>query len=339
MTSAGARGQTAEEMAKTLHFTLPAQRLHPAMGALIKDLAGDKNKTYQLRIANALWGQQGFDFQREFLDLTKADYGAELQAVDFKETEKARQHINGWVAEQTQDKIKELLKPGILDAETRLVLTNAIYFQSNWLQRFEKEQTKPGKWKLAAEKSIEGVPLMHQVLEEANYYETNDLQLVEIPYQGGELSMVVVLPRKEADLSKVEQSLSATKLPDWLKAGQPRKVDLTLPRFKVTAAVDLKSVLTQMGMGLAFSNAADFSGIAQNEKLLLSAVIHQAFVEVDEKGTEAAAATAVVVKPKSVKPDNSGPVVFRADHPFVFLIRDHRTNSILFLGRLINPSA
>jgi serpin B len=337
MTSAGARGPTAEEMAKTLHFTLPPPRLHAARGALNKELAGDKAKGYQLAIANALWAQKGYEFLPEFLTLAKDHYESGVQQVDFQnDTETARNTINHWVEKQTQDKIKELLKPGFLRSDTRLVLTNAIYFKADWMHRFREDQTKPGPWKLSAEKKVDGVPLMQQTLKPAGYHETDDLQVAVLPYKGDALSMIVLLPRKEDGLSAVEQSLSAAKLEEWLKAVKPQSVDLTLPRFKMTVEADLTKTLMQMGMGLAFGKSADFSGLTRSEELMLSAVVHKAFVEVDEKGTEAAASTAVGVVPRSLP---AAPVVFRADHPFVFLIRDNRTNSILFLGRLSNPAS
>jgi serpin B len=338
MTSAGARGATQEEMAKTLHFTLPGPRLHSAMGALVKDFAGAKTKDYQLRVANALWGQQGLAFQPDFLQLTREAYGAELRPVDFKkETEQARQTINDWVEKQTEGKIKELLRSGVLTVDTRLVLTNAIYFKSTWLQPFNEKATTPGDWKLTADKKVPGVPLMQQSVNEAHYYENADLQMVALPYQGEALSMIVLLPKKADGLGKIEESLGAARLDEWLKAAALHKVDLTLPRFKLTAEADLKKTLTEMGMGQAFSQGADFSGISTSEPLMLSAVVHKAVVEVDEKGTEAAAATGVVVGAKKLAEHQ--PVVFRADHPFIFLIRDNQTKSILFLGRLNNPAS
>jgi serine protease inhibitor len=338
LADAGARGATAEEMAKALHFTLEPQRLNAAFGDLQKELNGDsKNRRFQLNVANALWGQKGYGFLPEYVQLARDDYGAAVKEVDFQgNAEKARQTINGWVEEQTQDKIKELLQPGVIMPDTRLVLTNAIYFKAAWLHPFNEKQTKKEDFRLPGDKKAGDVPLMHQN-EDYAYYEDDALQMVTLPYEGGELSMVVLLPKKVDGLPDLEKSLSAAKLAEWQGKAKTYDVDLILPKFKVTAEFGLKPALEGLGMKKAFTPGADFSGISKSEKLMISAVIHKAYVDVNEKGTEAAAATAVVFAPTAIPPVRQK-ATFRADHPFVFAIRHNATGSILFLGRVVNPA-
>jgi serpin B len=334
MTYGGARGQTAEQMARTLHFDLPGEKLHPAMGALIQEIngTGEKKRGYQLTTANALWGQKGYPFNADFLKLNKDSYGAGLNDVDFiGATEQARLTINAWVEKQTQEKIKDLLKQGMLTVDTRMVLTNAIYFKGDWVSQFKKDATRDESFFVTADKQVKA-PLMHQK-GHFNYLEGAAFQALELPYLGKELSMVVLLPKKKDGLAALEKGLSVAGLGSTLRGLRPTEVVVTLPKFKVTAAFSLKKTLSEMGMAGAFTAGADFSGIASKGSLRLADVIHKAFVDVNEEGTEAAAATAVKVE------DKSKPVIpdFRADHPFLFLIRDTRSDSILFLGRLVEP--
>jgi serpin B len=333
MTYAGARGQTAEEMAQTLHFTRDQQQLHSALCALLHDLNGDgKKRGHQLSVANALWAQQGHPFLADFLKLTRENYGASLQEVDFAgSTEQARRTINTWVEKQTQDKIKELLQAGVLTSDTRLVLTNAIYFKGDWNVPFKKEATRDGPFQVAGKDKVT-VPLMNQT-GNFNYLDGNTFQALELPYVGKDLSMVVLLPKKVDGLADFEKSLTADKLAGWLGKLAEEEVVVTLPKFKATSELSLKDTLTGLGMVQAFSDAADFSGLDGKKDLSLSAVVHKAYVDVNEEGTEAAAATGVVVKTLAIRAS----AIFRADHPFVFVIRDRKTDSILFLGRLSNP--
>jgi serpin B len=334
MTSAGARGETAAEMAKVLNLSLGAEKLAAAEGALGRQINGEGRKRgYQLRTANALWGQKGFPFQAEFLKLTKDGYGAPLHEVQFGAAEEARKTINAWVEKQTEDKIKDLLKPGLLNDNTRLVLTNAIYFKGDWQFQFKKDQTRDEPFKLGGDKTVQA-PFMHQESRFA-YLDSPTFQLLEMPYSGKELSMVVLLPKKLDGLAALEKDLTAANLGRWLKGARDQKVRVALPRFKLTAELDLNKVLSEMGMSSAFSPSADFSGMGGSKgELYLAAVVHKAFVDVNEEGTAAAAATVAVVAARSI-----GPVipVFRADHPFVFLIRDKSTGCVLFLGRLASP--
>jgi len=334
MTYAGARGQTAAQMAAVLHFPTDQQHLHPAFAALSKDLRADsETKGYQLHVANALWGQKGYRFRKDFLLTTKTSYGAGLNEVDFQTAaEEARKTINAWVEQQTKDKIKDLIPPRAVDALTRLVLTNAIYFKGDWLRPFTKPLTKDEAFKVSTTKQVT-VPMMHQT-EHFAYFDGGKFQALELPYVGNQLSMVVFLPKEVDGLAEFEKSLTVQNLPQWLPQLQRHEVMVTLPKFKITADFMLKDVLSTMGMPLAFSDAADFSGMSEEKALTLSAVIHKAYVDVNEEGTEAAAATGAIVGLTSVGPP---PAVFRADHPFVFLIRDTSSGSILFLGRLAQP--
>jgi serpin B len=334
MTYAGARGETADEMARVLHFTLGQDRLHPALGALLHDLtgAGTKRSAITLSVANALWAQKGYPFLPEFVKLGKDNYGAGLQEVDFRgAAEQARRTINAWVEKQTEDRIKDLLPGGVVNRDTRLVLTNAIYFKGDWDAQFKKDRTREAPFRVTAGEKVT-VPLMSQT-GTFPYLDGDGFQALELPYAGKGLALVVFLPKKVDGLADFEKALTADSLAGWLAKLHEQKVIVSLPRFKVTSDLSLKDTLAGLGMPLAFSERADFSGVDGKKDLLLTAVVHKAFVDVNEEGTEAAAATgvAVGVKSEAVYP------VFQADHPFVFLIRDRRSGSVLFLGRLVNP--
>jgi serpin B len=341
MTYAGARGDTASEMAKTLHFTLPPERLHPAMGALLSDLNAP-HKGYQLRAADALWAQQDYVFLDDFLKLNKRDYGAGFNQVDFKgSTEAARLTINQWIEQKTNDKIKDLLQPGVLDSLTKMVLTNAIYFKGDWLTPFPKDWTEDDDFHLSPARNVKA-PLMH-LNEGFDYFDGGTFQALAIPYESGDLSMVVFLPKDVGGLPAFENSLTASNMKQWLdQLHWVPIVILTLPKFKMTRQFGLAGTLSAMGMPRAFdANAADFSGMSGNRELYISAVIHKAYIDVDEKGTEAAAATAVIMRGPTAMPPRfqpPPPPVFRADHPFIFLIRDNRSGGILFMGRVTDPT-
>jgi serpin B len=338
MTRAGARGATADEMDKVLHFTLPQERLHPAAGALVRDLSAapkGKKPNYQLTVANALWGQKNFGFLAEFRNLTRTDYGAELTEVDFVNArEEARKTINAAVEKQTNEKVKELLKPDHLTPATRLVLTNAIYFKAEWETKFPREGTREQPFQLTAERKVK-VPTMARTAK-FPYLDGDTFQVVELPYAGKDLSMLVLLPKKADGLPELEKALTAQKLAEWHGKLREAEVLVYLPKFKMTGAFELKEVLKAMGMERAFDrNRADFSGMNGGHDLFIQNVIHQAFVDVNEEGTEAAGATAVVMGLGGPPPR---PVPFRADHPFVFLVRDNRSGSVLFLGRVADPT-
>jgi serpin B len=336
MTAAGARGKTFDEMAKVLR--LPESKdPHAAFGPLLAEInrnAAVEKPAYQLSTANAIWAQEGYPWRKEFVELTQKNYGAGLIPTDFSMPEEARQRINGWVEKETRDRIKDLIPRGELDRLTVMVLTNAIYFKSAWMNPFARAATADQPF-FKADGTKAPVKLM-TVQEHAPYHETDEVQVVELPYEKRELSMVVVLPRKADGLAKVEAALTAETLAAWAAAAKPANTRVYLPRFKIEWERELKSDLMDMGMKLAFTAGADFGGMhTGSEKIMISKVIHKAFVDVDEVGTEAAAATAVIMKRASAV--FGEPKVFRADRPFLFAIRENKTGSLLFLGRYTGP--
>ena len=333
MTYAGARANTAAEMKKALHFALADEKLHPAMAALIGDLnAAGKAGGFQLSVANALWGQKGHLFLPEFLALNQASYGAGLETVDFAgDAEGARKTINAWGAKQTQDKVKQLIKPGALGALTSLVLTNAVYFKGEWAAKFDKTRTSDEAFKTAADKQVT-VSMMEQE-RKLNYAEEDGFKALELPYVGERLSMVILLPKEIAGIGELERSLSPASLAKWLSHLTVRSVWVKLPRLAMTCGSGLRDALRALGAKDAFAlPPADFSGISGAKDVFISAVLHEASIDVNEEGTEGAAGTAVVIYK-----NGDTPAMFRADHPFLFLIRDKKTGSILFLGRVTNP--
>jgi serpin B len=335
MTYEGARTDTATQMAESLHFEVPAARLHPAFQALNQAIMPGEDAGYDLHVANALWGMKGHTFQPSFLEVLSTSYQAPLQEVDFASSEAARATINDWVAKATNDKIKDLIPQGVLDALTRLVLTNAIYFKGNWASQFKPAQTKPLPFQVLQGKPVK-TPLMHQIAE-FGYHETDDAQVLSMPYQGKALSMVVVLPRQADGLAAIEGKLDAEALKGWTADLQQRKVSVYLPRFKIESSFSLSKQLSELGMKDAFDpDRADLSGMDGSRDLFIKEVIHKSFVEVNEEGTEAAAATGVVVGVRSAP---APPPEFRADHPFLFFIRHDATGAVLFIGRLVRPGA
>ena len=333
MTFAGARGETAGQIADVLHFTLEQDRLHQAFAALASSVkaAGDGSGC-SLHLANALWGQPGEGFLDEFLAVTKKHYGAGFRQVDFQRaTERARQIINTWVDQQTRQKISELLQQGDLDPSTVLVLTNAIYFKGAWACRFDPQQTKDAPFWINEQDKVV-VPTMHQ-LRKFPFTAGDEVDVLELPYVGDRLSMVLLLPKQVGGLPALEDSLNTENLDRWLGRLRVQPVRVSLPRLRLDSRFDLAGTLAAMGMPDAFSSRkADFSGMTGRPDLWIDKVIHQAQVEVNEQGTEAAAATAVVIK--------KGPPIttFTADHPFLFIIRDNQTGTILFIGRVANPA-
>jgi serpin B len=343
MTYAGARGETAAQVSRAMHFDLPPAQLHTAFRRLMADLHSRSEspggpgaaRAVELLTANALWTQSGVPILPEFKKLIEKNYDGGLFPVDFHQSPgAAREFINHWVEEQTKGKIQDLLKPEHVDSRTVVILTNAIYFKALWTNQFAAQFTKPDDFLVASGEKIR-VPMMH-LSARFRYAEDSVAQTLELPYQGGNLSMVVILPRATDGLAALESSLSLEKFDARLNSLAQRRVDVSLPRFKLTAECELSNALSSLGMPAAFAaSQADFSGITGNRDLVISAVVHKAFVEVEEKGTEAAAATGVAMKRAAMIV--SPTPVFRADHPFLFLIRDSRNGSILFMGRLKRP--
>ena len=336
MAYGGARGETAAQMAKVLRFDLAAAGLHPAFATLAAELNAIQQKgQVKLAIANSLWPQHGCEFLPAYLDLCQKQYGVAITPLDFaKATESARQTINAWVENKTNKKIQELFPPGVLDPMTRLVLVNAIYFKGTWASPFDPQLTKTVPFQVSAGSPV-NAPLM-QLTKKFRYAESPELQVLELPYAGNDLAMVVLLPRTGDGLAALEKSLTPAKLAAWTTGWRSREVQLWLPKFKTTSQFSLNQTLATLGMTNAFTDQADFSGMDGKKDLLISAVVHKAFVEVNEEGTEAAAATGISIAATSFE-EPQPPVLFRADHPFLFLIRDNQTGSILFLGRIVDP--
>jgi serine protease inhibitor len=334
LTGAGARGTTAAEIEKAMHFPLSGARLTRAW----MDVQSDVNRSRKdvtLMTANALWAAKDVEFQPQYLALARDDFAAKLATVDFTDPEAARQRINSWVSEATKEKIPQLIASGLLQPKTRLVLTNAIYMKGEWLNKFPAGATNQnGRFRTpAGEKKT---ALMGN-RDDFRFARSGGVRIIELPYLGSELSMLAVLPDAVDGLPQVEQSLTVEKLAQWDAALQMKLVDVTFPRFSTDLSMRLGSVLQNMGIRQAFSDHADFSGIAR-EPLKISEVIHQARIDVTEEGTEAAAATAVIMPRASGIPMTPPKAeVFNADHPFLFLIRQNDTKSILFIGRLVQP--
>jgi serpin B len=336
MTSAGARGETLREMEKVLHLG-PGPSAHAGFGDLLRQLQ-PKEDSYELSIANALWIQKGYPVREEFRHTTGTEYGAGLESLDFaNEPGPARATINRWVEERTRSRIRDLMPPESVTARTRLVLTNAIYFKGKWQRPFPKAATQDEPFQ-AQGGSSPRVPLMRAEGSFA-YLDAGDAQVVALPYGNGDLSMVLLLPRAKEGLLALEASLTTARLSEWLQKLATRPGTVMLPRYRVTAQFELKDTLAALGMRRAFGDAADFSGIASGERLLISAVVHKAYVDVNEEGSEAAAATGVAMMPTSMPLAPPERFTFRADHPFLFLIRDVRSGSLLFLGRVVNPAS
>jgi serpin B len=341
MTYAGARGETEQQMAQALSFFLSQDRLHPTFNYLDQELAsrgegaeGKDGEGFRLNIVNDIWGQKDFTFLPDFLDTLAENYGAGLRILDFiGNPEEARVTINDYISEQTEEKIKDLIPQGIISEMTRLVLTNAIYFNAAWLYPFSEDMTSDGIFYLLDGGEVT-VPMMYQG-ETLGYAEGNDYQAVELPYDGEELSMVILLP-DSGQFENFEMSLDSEKLKDIISRLRYQHVELTLPKWEFETSFQMKETLQAMGMPIAFTEAADFSGMTGRRDLYIADVVHKAFVSVDEAGTEAAAASAVIMDLTAMPGDSA---VVTVDRPFIFLIRDIETGAILFFGRVMNPAA
>ena len=341
MTYAGARGETEEQMADALEFILPQSQLHPAFNSLDLELAsrgegaeGSDGEGFRLNIVNAIWGQKDYEFLPEFLDLLAENYGAGLRVLDFiSAPEESRVTINDWVSDQTEGRIEDLIPPGLISPLTRLVLTNAIYFNAAWQYPFPEDMTEDGPLFLLDVGEVT-VPMMRQT-ESFGYTEGSGYQAVELLYDGGELSMVILLP-EAGNFETFEESLGAEQVAEIIGNLEPREVALMMPRFEFESEFGLAEVLSAMGMPIAFTTAADFSGMNGNQELYIAEVVHKAFVSVDEAGTEAAAASAVIIDLTAMP---EPPIEVTIDRPFIFLIQDIETGAILFVGRVVNPGA
>ncbi len=338
MTWAGASGDTASQMAAVLHLPAGSKTVSADFGSFLAALNAPNDsegqpRGYQLSIANALWAEQSYTFLPAFLDALKTNYGAGVENVDFKnDAAGARDKINSWVEKQTNDKIKNLIGPGVLTSMTRMVLTNAIYFKGTWASQFSKKATHDEPFHMTATQQ-KNMPMMHQT-DEFGYTEDQNFQALELPYAGNDLSMIIVLPKAVDGLAAMEKEIA--KLPGALEGMDRQRVVVTIPKFQLTEEFELGPELQALGMTDAFGGSADFSGMTGNKDLSISNVIHKAFVDVNEQGTEAAAATGVVMAMAMARPEGPPPE-FRADHPFLFVIRDDKTGAFLFMGRLAAP--
>jgi serpin B len=338
MTFAGARSQTESQIATALRFGLPQERLHPAMNELTAALdtrgqgtQGADGKPFRLNIINTTWAQQGFAMEPRFLDVLSQSYGAGVNLLDFVgATESARQAINRWVEQKTEDRIKDLVPPGILNGMTRFVLTNAVYFNAAWKRPFAEGTTTGGPFSLRDGSTVT-VPTMH-LHTRMKAATLPGMVAFAMPYQDERLSMLVLLP-DAGKLAEIEARLATQGLGEVTAALKDDSVILSMPRFRFETATPLAAALSALGMPIAFTDAADFSGINAQGNLALQAVLHKAFIAVGEKGTEAAAATAVVGGVTSIPQG----LDIRVDRPFLFIVRDDPTQAILFLGRVSDP--
>lgn len=339
---AGAGGETASQMANVLHYDLPGAQFHTTFNALDLAIAGRPAQTvnagdkdqFQMTITNSLWGQQDWTFLPAYLDLLAANYGAGMHRVNFKnDTEASRQKINSWISDQTRERIKDLLPKDSISPDVALVLANAIYFKATWQEEFEASMTIPAAFHLLEGETID-VPMMKMLPDQMYSYASGDgWQALAMPYKGGLTEMFMIVP-DPGTFTTFESSLTAERYQAILSALQSQPVNLSMPKFKFELGLGLKNVLVPMGMQDAFTpNVADFSGIDGSHLLYLSAAFHKAFIAVDEKGTEAAAATGAVAMPASVP---QGPDL-QIDRPFIFFIRDVPTGSLLFMGRVLDP--
>jgi serpin B len=348
MTYAGARGETGDQMAHALRFTLPDESLHAAFNALDQELARrgervqdeDEADTqhpegFRLHIANAIWGQEGYGFRDAFLDTLAANYGAGLRVLDFaRAPEESRVIINDWVSQQTEGKIEDLIPEGSVGRLTRLVLTNAVYFNAAWAHPFQEGATEKGAFTLL-DGSQTVVPMM-RLAESLGYAEGEDYQAVELPYEGREMSMVIILPERDR-FEDFESALDGDRVQGIVRELTNRRVALKMPLFEFDSRFELRQALGELGMPAAFSDEADFSGMTGTTDLFISDVLHKAFVSVDEEGTEAAAATAVMIVEGEERPADF--ITMHIDHPFILLIRDIETGTVLFVGRVLDPGA
>jgi len=347
MTYEGAKGQTADEMKSVFHFP-ESNILRPNFAAIYNKINGEHN-AYELKTGNALWVQQDYKFLEDYTSRVEKYYGGKVANLDFKqETEKSRQTINSFIEQQTNNKIKDLIPKGMLNPMTRLVLTNAIYFKGTWKWEFDKSDTQEQDFKITPTNIVK-TPMMYMKPDKArfNYANLENLQVLELPYKGDKISMLILLPKQGEDYdyktgkrivsnyTLKDIDLSVQKLNEYKAQMKETKLDaLYLPKFEFDAKYSMKDTLSTMGMPTAFG-AADFSGMNGKINLQISQVIHQAFIKVDEQGTEAAAATAVGMQLESAAMPRN---VFRADHPFIFIIQEKETGNILFMGRVTDPT-
>ena len=330
----GARSQTAEEIQSVFHFPADDITRRSSYASLYNEI-NKKDKEYKLNTANALWAQQDYPFLQNYLDIINQYYGGETTNLDFiTQPEQSRQIINNWVEEQTNNKIKNIIPQGAINDMTRMILTNAVYFKGEWIWKFKKRDTKERDFYIAPETHVKvDMMFLDSDKPRLNYMENELLQMIELPYQGEELSMLILLPINKTT-HYLEQNLTLGNFNSWKSEMRERSIPVYIPKFTFETEYSMSSTLSDMGMPAAFKwPGADFSGMDGTDLLYIDKVIHKAFVEVNEKGTEAAAATAVMMAMASAEPME----IFNADHPFIFLIQQKETGNILFMGKVMDP--
>ena len=331
----GARDNTAVQMKDILNILQNDSVTESSFGRLY-NLLNQNKEGYMINTANAFWAHDDYKFLQEYINLLTSYYIAEANELDFSKNVEAAKTINAWIEEQTKDKIKDMIKPDMLSDATKLVLTNAIYFKGLWEKQFDPNDTYKADFETDAFETVE-VDMMNYIGENKrfNYTETDDLKILELDYQGNDVSMIIILPR-ENNITFAEKELTAANLAEWKNSLTKTKIDtLKIPKFKLETEYTLNSILSDMGMTDAFNpGIADFSGMDGTKDLFISKVLHKAYVEVNEEGTEAAAATAIIMELTAILE----PTTFIADHPFIFLIQQKETGAILFMGKITNPS-
>ncbi len=338
MTYEGAKGQTAKEMEETLHLPENTKLRRESFRQIHNEINKD-DKEYKLSTANALWAQQSYQFNKNYFNLIETYYEGKATSLDFiGDTEGSRLTINKWVEEKTNDKIKDLIPSGALTSAIKLVLTNAIYFKGEWVKQFNKEYTKEQNFRITPNNTVQ-IPMMQRTDDKSifNYSEASNFQMLELPYSGNDLSMLIILPKD--NLESIENSLTLENLLKWKEGLSKQKVNVYIPKLKFETKYFMQKPLSEMGLPTAFSDLANFTGMVDTPKanLKISKVIHQAFIELNEEGTEAAAATAVIMTRTATAYSPPKPT-FRADHPFIFIIQQKNTGNILFIGRVYDPS-
>jgi serpin B len=337
MTYEGARNSTAEEMADVLSIEQDNESFHNYMKGLHEYL--NENSEYNISTANALWIRENFELLQEYINVIQTYYGGESSEVDYSNPTQAAEIINSWVENKTNNLIKDLIKPSAINPSlTMLILTNAIYFKGTWQIQFDEVNTTDREFEISDGSTV-SIPTMSLIGKEErfNYTETDELQILELPYKGDEMSMVILLPKDKVEIDNIVNSIDEENYSEWIDIMSGRKVNIYLPKFKFETSYELNDYLISLGMENAFGAQADFSGIDGRRDLFIDSVVHKAFIEVNEEGTEAAAATAVIMNLKAGPDDSDSRITFDCNRPFIFLIQHRDTKTILFSGIVNNP--
>ncbi len=332
----GARDKTAQEMRAVLHLSTDNVDRQSGISTFIHQI-NRPDKAYELAVANALWAQKTYPFKGAYVSLVKDIYSAEVRNLDFKsDLDASRLTINSWVSQHTQNRINDLLPPGSISSDTRLILTDAVYFKGQWDTPFRKQFTKPDTFWVDPGQAVQ-VEMMQLNGKSFNYTDNDQSQILQLPYQGKDLSMLIILPRLK-DIQGLEKMLTLGVIEQWQDGMAFQKVNVFLPKFRFDSSHQMSDILEKMGMKLAFDGQnADFSGMTGDKGLFIDKVYHKAWIDVDEEGTEAAGATAIGIKALAMRFEPLQPKVFRADHPFIFVIQENKTGHILFMGRVSDP--